>query len=52
MKKEQQKMTKEKFLEIQSQLWDASPSYPDELTKDQWLEVCGKFYDEHTEIFN
>lgn len=44
-------MSKEKFLEIQSKLWDTSPSYPDELTKEKWLEICGKFYDENKELF-
>ena len=44
-------MTKEKFLEIQGRLWDTSPSYPDELTKRVWLELCAKFYDDNVDMF-
>ena len=43
-------MTKDTFLKIQADLWDFSPSYPGELTKEAWLEICGKFYDEYEDL--
>ena len=45
-------MTKEKFLEIQAMIWDSSPSYPDELIKEKWLELCGEFYDKNEALFD
>jgi len=44
-------MEKEKFLEIQGKLWDSAPSYPEELTREAWLEYCAKFYDDNKELF-
>lgn len=44
-------MTKETFLSIQEKLWDAAPTYPDELSKPDWLALCEKFYDENLELF-
>ena len=44
-------MPKETFISIQEKLWDASPSYPDELSKSEWLDLCGKFYEENKELF-
>ena len=45
-------MSKEKFLEIQGKLWDQSPSYPDELSKEVWLKICEDFYDKNKDLFN
>ena len=45
-------MTKETFLKIQGELWDNSPSYPGELTKERWLEICGEYYDKNTKLFD
>jgi len=44
-------MDKETFLSIQEKLWDISPTYPDELSKTDWLVICGEFYDDNLKLF-
>ena len=44
-------LTKQTFLEIQAGVWDASPSYPNELPKSEWIECCAEFYDENPGLF-